>query len=197
MRLYEVFQISENEQKVRNILNKDKFLDLKQKKNLLKVYKSLTTNESLSLDELQLHEFIDDSNRETVKKVFLGIMGLVYSTNTLASAFSAGDALADVDGDGDIDFDDQNDITSDQIDDLELNFNNVAQQLKSPDFQNLRAPEKEALLDVYQELEDKLQDVIQWHSMAQSQDGDDDAKKTIDTFHANKQAHDIEQIKLN
>ena len=105
-------------------------------------------------------------------KVFMLTTAAVFLFNKVTSAFAA--AIADKDADGDIDFDDYNDLSPSVIKTLFNQFDDITDAIESPEWQNLDSNLQKDFLNLADAMKGKLQGVQGWYQMQGDQEGDKD-----------------------
>ncbi len=105
-------------------------------------------------------------------KVFMLTTAAVFLFNKVTSAFAA--AVADKDADGDIDFDDYNDLNPSVIKTLFNQFDDITDAIQSPEWQNLDPNLQKDFLNLADAMKGKLQGVQGWYQMQGDQEGDKD-----------------------
>lgn len=103
-------------------------------------------------------------------QVFMLTTAAVFLFNKWTTAFAA--AVADKDADGEVDFDDYNDMNPNTINTMFQQFDEITDLMNSPEWHDLDANDKKEFTDLADVMKGKLKSNQGWYQMQGQQDDD-------------------------
>lgn len=163
-------------QKAKAVLQKDKVLNPQDKQNVANVISNAEQKPISNPKEIPLWG-----------RILFFTTGLMMLVNKISAA--AATVVSDRDGDGDLDYDDMNELMPNQIDQYQKIHNDLENFVKTPEFQKLDQKSKNEILDFASKVDDAVRGNLLWHTM------DEPDTKELDSFADNSEQLHFEFIK--